>query len=272
LFARVATILEEARGNVVRSVNSNMVLANWLIGREIVAGVQAGEAKAEYGSRVLGQLSERLQSQFGDGFSVSNLENFRRFYLAYQDRRPISYPMGTKLIVAPKPADVPSATGSKLNQPPELPTIRNPSGSNSQDVTKRSYPLGTKSTDEPALALGFAPELTWSHRVMVGVRDSVVSILETAALVQRGYNARLVAARESVASRSQARTWDRSRFRAAATREKAKRLTSLGYGAAVAASDDFVYAARRQLRLVGLSTQWADNWGGLGWKAAGRAR
>ncbi|XZE18465.1 hypothetical protein SH449x_003760 [Pirellulaceae bacterium SH449] len=36
LFERVAAILDRARGNVVRSVNTNMVLANWLIGREIV--------------------------------------------------------------------------------------------------------------------------------------------------------------------------------------------------------------------------------------------
>ena len=36
LFSRVVTILESARSNVVRSVNSNMVVAYWLIGREIV--------------------------------------------------------------------------------------------------------------------------------------------------------------------------------------------------------------------------------------------
>lgn len=36
LFERVTSILEEARSNVVRAVNSNMVLAYWLIGREIV--------------------------------------------------------------------------------------------------------------------------------------------------------------------------------------------------------------------------------------------
>ncbi|MFH0996394.1 MAG: hypothetical protein V1844_13015 [Pseudomonadota bacterium] len=33
LFHRVASILEQARGNVARSINSNMVLAYWMIGR-----------------------------------------------------------------------------------------------------------------------------------------------------------------------------------------------------------------------------------------------
>ncbi len=36
LFARIVTILEDARARVVRSVNSEMVLAYWYIGREIV--------------------------------------------------------------------------------------------------------------------------------------------------------------------------------------------------------------------------------------------
>ena len=36
LLERVVAILEQARGNVVRAVNTQMVWAYWLIGREIV--------------------------------------------------------------------------------------------------------------------------------------------------------------------------------------------------------------------------------------------
>jgi len=43
LFDRIVTILEQARGNVVRAVNTNMVLAYWLIGREIVEEIQRGK-------------------------------------------------------------------------------------------------------------------------------------------------------------------------------------------------------------------------------------
>ncbi len=42
LFVRVVNILEQARGNVVRTVNSQMVTAYWLIGREIVEEPQTG--------------------------------------------------------------------------------------------------------------------------------------------------------------------------------------------------------------------------------------
>ncbi|QEP41813.1 DUF1016 domain-containing protein [Ectothiorhodospiraceae bacterium BW-2] len=88
LFSRVASILEQARANVVRSVNSNMVLAYWLIGREIVQELQQGEERAEYGKKIIDDLSTRLKSRFGRGFSTTNLRYFRTFYTVYADRLP----------------------------------------------------------------------------------------------------------------------------------------------------------------------------------------
>lgn len=46
-----------ARTQVVRSVNSAMVLAYWHIGREIVEYHQAGAIRAEYGDQLLEVLS-----------------------------------------------------------------------------------------------------------------------------------------------------------------------------------------------------------------------
>ena len=51
LFDRVVAILEQARCSVVRSVNSNMVIAYWLIGREIIQEIQKGRNRAEYGEK-----------------------------------------------------------------------------------------------------------------------------------------------------------------------------------------------------------------------------
>ena len=66
-FHRIASILEQARGNVIRSINSNMVLAYWMIGREIVLELQGGEERAEYGKQVIENLSARLTKQYGTG-------------------------------------------------------------------------------------------------------------------------------------------------------------------------------------------------------------
>ena len=80
LFGRIISILEQARGNVVRAVNSNMVMAYWLIGREIVQELQGGEHRAEYGKQILKILSKQLQDRYRRGFSEQSLQNYRRFY------------------------------------------------------------------------------------------------------------------------------------------------------------------------------------------------
>lgn len=97
LFSRVATILEHARGNVVRAVNSNMVIAYWLIGREIVQALQGGEERAEYGKSIITALSSRLTDAYGKGFSVQTLWNLRLFYQTFPDRCAILSPAGREL-------------------------------------------------------------------------------------------------------------------------------------------------------------------------------
>jgi hypothetical protein len=79
LFDRVAMILEQARVNIVRTVNTNMVQAYWFIGREIVESVQGGENRAAYRKRVIEDLSTRLTEPYGKGYSFQILRKFRLF-------------------------------------------------------------------------------------------------------------------------------------------------------------------------------------------------
>ena len=83
LFGRVREILESARSNVARTVNTTQVMANWLIGREIVETEQHGKRRAGYGEALLADLSAHLGREYGRGYSVDNLEAFRQFYLEY---------------------------------------------------------------------------------------------------------------------------------------------------------------------------------------------
>ena len=73
-----------------------MVIAYWLIGREIVHEIQGGTKRATYGKQTIEQLSKKLTSKYGSGFSVANLRNFRQFYEMYPDRLN-HYPMGSEL-------------------------------------------------------------------------------------------------------------------------------------------------------------------------------
>jgi uncharacterized protein DUF1016 len=83
LYDCIRDILELARANVARTVNTTQVAANWLIGREIVEEEKAGKRRAVYGAEQLRELAARLKADFGSGYGVDNLELFRRFYLEY---------------------------------------------------------------------------------------------------------------------------------------------------------------------------------------------
>ena len=56
------------------------------LGRWIVETQQMGEKRAKYGSKVIKTLSEKLQKEFGKGFSEDTLKNARKFYLTYKER------------------------------------------------------------------------------------------------------------------------------------------------------------------------------------------
>jgi len=111
IFARIRDILESARTNIVRSVNTTQVVANWLIGREIVEEQQQGEKRAGYGKSLLIELSLQLKNTFGRGFSVDNLEAFRQFYFEYPEL--ISETLLRKSMLMGKATDI-SETVSRI--------------------------------------------------------------------------------------------------------------------------------------------------------------
>lgn len=178
LFERVVSILEQARGNVVRAVNTQMVLAYWLIGREIVQQVQGGEERAEYGEKVVEELSSRLTERYGKGFSVTNLWYFKQFYLAFQNRFQIPHPAGGESL----DLTILHPVGGESESPLIEQTISRPLGAEPGE-TKIVRPLGAESSvssilspfgielsppkkSSPAgsqLPQGFSPQLSWSH-------------------------------------------------------------------------------------------------------------
>jgi predicted nuclease of restriction endonuclease-like (RecB) superfamily len=82
----IKQILQAARNKAQSAVNFAMVEAYWLIGKRIVEEEQGGEARAQYGKRLLENLSKSLSHEFGKGFSYANLRNFRQFYQTYPDQ------------------------------------------------------------------------------------------------------------------------------------------------------------------------------------------
>ncbi len=94
LYSRVRGIIDSARAGASRSVDTFMVVSNWLIGREIVEDEQKGKRRAGYGERILEGLAAKLKADKVRGYSLPNLKLFRKFALIYSELLPdaaISY-------------------------------------------------------------------------------------------------------------------------------------------------------------------------------------
>lgn len=121
LYERIAGILEAARGQVARTINTAMVQAYWRIGREIVLVEQGGAARAGYGEHLIEHLARRLTAQYGRGFGVSTIRRIRAFYLAFPAGSAI--PEIRSAVLTESGADIQSAvlTGSDAPRfPPVL--------------------------------------------------------------------------------------------------------------------------------------------------------
>lgn len=82
LVNEIASIITNARNNVAKQVNSELLNAYWNIGRVIVED-ELKNNRGEYGKKQLLAISKNLTNKFGKGFSQSNLYNMKMFYTKY---------------------------------------------------------------------------------------------------------------------------------------------------------------------------------------------
>jgi hypothetical protein len=90
LVQEIKTILNTARSNVARQVNSELLNTYWNIGRSICEYEQSVPDRADYGKQTLKELSRELTKEFGKGFSRANLYNMRLFYQTYEKIQTVS--------------------------------------------------------------------------------------------------------------------------------------------------------------------------------------
>lgn len=141
LIERIREVVQTARKSAATAINSLQVITNFEIGRMIIEHEQQGVQRAEYGKLVLRTLSERLTPELGRGFSKSNLEYIRRFYLEYRYRVVPIAQMPSGQLQRPLP-------GSKLERP-----------------------FNIAQTQSGQLAAAFP--LSWSQYVfLLGIRDA----------------------------------------------------------------------------------------------------
>ncbi|MCL2481642.1 MAG: PDDEXK nuclease domain-containing protein [Spirochaetaceae bacterium] len=84
-ISEIKQIIISARSKAYTTINSVMVEAYWLIGKRIVEEEQQGKNRAAYGQEIIKILSEELQNEFGEGFNMRSLREYRQFYLVFKD-------------------------------------------------------------------------------------------------------------------------------------------------------------------------------------------
>jgi predicted nuclease of restriction endonuclease-like (RecB) superfamily len=152
LYQRVAQILEEARGQVARTVNTAMVQAYWHIGLEIVEVEQAGEQRAGYGEEILSRLSARLTGAFGKGFSVPSLRRMRQFYQTFPRGSALPHIRSALLSESVPIETMPArSVGRKIRKPV-------PAGSDKQPI---------RGSGAPTAMPVFPPALGWTHYLIL---------------------------------------------------------------------------------------------------------
>lgn len=80
VYEEIRNVLTQARSRAAASVNHEMVLAYWEIGRRIHEAI--GE-RGEYGKRLIEYLSERLTQEFSTAYSTRTLWQMQQFYRCF---------------------------------------------------------------------------------------------------------------------------------------------------------------------------------------------
>ena len=86
LILDLKNIIDKGKRLSYQSVNNIMLMTYWNLGKRIVEEEQQGAKRADYGSKLIKILSEKLISEYGKGFSERALRQYRQFYLLFKDK------------------------------------------------------------------------------------------------------------------------------------------------------------------------------------------
>lgn len=86
LAIKIENIIRESRQTAYRAIDFTMVMAYWNIGKVIVEDELNWE-RAEYGKKILKNISIRLTKEFGKGFDERELRKMCQFYRRFKRSR-----------------------------------------------------------------------------------------------------------------------------------------------------------------------------------------
>ena len=82
LFDKISVLIEQARKKVAVTINQEMVVLYWNIGKTVKEEIMKSE-RAEYGKQIVQSLTAQLLLKYGRGFSSQNLWHMIKFNEIY---------------------------------------------------------------------------------------------------------------------------------------------------------------------------------------------
>ncbi len=159
-----------AAARLAITANPTLVWLYWNVGRVIAVDIQQNQKRAEYGEQLLQSLGRVLSAKYGDGFSLRNLRDMRRFFECFGIRQPVAAESeGGK---NPPPVVAESAS-AHIGQPPvdksALPDMLQPVAVKSSKRPIRQ-PLAAESKDRITIDFSQHFRLGWTHyRILLSV-------------------------------------------------------------------------------------------------------
>lgn len=89
LFSEISAMIAAAKERVAVAVNAELTMLYWNVGRRINEEI-LGDARAEYGCRIVEDLSARLVAEFGSGWDVKTLRHCLRVAETFGEREIVS--------------------------------------------------------------------------------------------------------------------------------------------------------------------------------------
>ena len=187
LVNQIARLVDQARRETSRVVNSALTATYWDIGRRIVEFEQGGRERAEYGQGLIERLADDLTSRLGRGFSRQNLWQMRSFYLGWEIHTAESGALEARVRSsgsrqAGGPEILPTLSGESTSVIATAPILQTPSGEFASRVAVAAMPA--------SLFVGVFP-LSWSHYVrLLAVTNQEARTFYEAEALQGGWSVR----------------------------------------------------------------------------------
>jgi hypothetical protein len=86
LIEDLRQIIEKTRQSIATTINANLTILYWHVGNRIRREILE-EERAEYGKKIIANVSKQLASDYGNGFNEKNLRRMMQFAEVFSDEQ-----------------------------------------------------------------------------------------------------------------------------------------------------------------------------------------